>query len=173
MRGLFVPALGMKQVSHGKDGEIHGENQTTHDEPKQYHQQRFNQGKQAANRPAQFFLMKLCGLLQHMLELSGFFTESDHSLQRLREAGLGSHGILKSGAVFQLRDQAVDRTLKNSISTGIGGKGQGFVDATPAPTVAPSVRHILAVFAHWLRFPTIGARNTSPSSNRLAKSELR
>ncbi len=63
-----------------------------------------------------------------MLELSGFFTESDHSLQRLREAGLGSHGILKSGAVFQLRDQAVDRTLKNSISTGIGGKGQGFVD---------------------------------------------
>ena len=118
----------MKQVSHGKDGEIHGENQTTNDEPKQHHQQRFNQGKKAANRPAQFFLMKLCGLLQHMLELSGFFTESDHSLQRQREAGLGSHGILKSGAVFQLRDQAVDRTLKNSISTGIGGKGQGFVD---------------------------------------------
>jgi hypothetical protein len=42
----------MKQVSHGKDGEIHGENQTTDDEPKQHHQQRFNQGKQAANRPA-------------------------------------------------------------------------------------------------------------------------
>ena len=27
-----------------------------------------------------------------MLELSGFFTESDHSLQRLREAGLGGKG---------------------------------------------------------------------------------
>jgi hypothetical protein len=27
--------------------------------------------------------MKLCRLLQHMLEPSGFFTESDHSLRRL------------------------------------------------------------------------------------------
>ena len=52
MRGLFVLALGMKQVSHGKGGQIHGENQNSHDEPKQHHQQRFNQGKQAANRPA-------------------------------------------------------------------------------------------------------------------------
>jgi hypothetical protein len=73
----------MKQVSYGKDGEIHGENQTTHNEPKQHHQQRFNQRKQAANRRAQNSLMKLCGLLQHMLEPSGFFTESDHSLRRL------------------------------------------------------------------------------------------
>ena len=51
MRGLVVPALGMKQVSNGKDGEIHGENQNSHDEPNQHHQHRFNQGKQAANRP--------------------------------------------------------------------------------------------------------------------------
>ena len=42
MRGLFVTALGMKQVSHGKGGQIHGENQNSHDEPKQHHQQRFN-----------------------------------------------------------------------------------------------------------------------------------
>ena len=52
MRGIFVPALGMKQVSHGKGGQIHGENQNSHDEPKQHHQQRFNQGKQTAIRPA-------------------------------------------------------------------------------------------------------------------------
>jgi len=52
MRGLFVPALGMTQVSHGKVGQIHGENQNPHDEPKQHYQQRFNQGKQTAIRPA-------------------------------------------------------------------------------------------------------------------------
>src|SRR5690554_4167985 len=104
--------------THLEDRQVHDNDQATHEHAQNRHDHRFHQGCQVVHHVIHHGLVVLGNLLQHLIQVTGFFTNGGQLHCHHREDVLLAHGSLQLGAAGDIVLDTLDGIAINRVTGG-------------------------------------------------------